>query len=515
MDKNLFLLEPSEIKMIQEINTSALTLLHQDFCLKEVKDFSSSLPVDLVILTDGQDNGGDNPNHGYQPLIDDLEDEARAIRKIIDEERRRRHPEECNNGKQVEGWPRLGNYDNPDNCEPIFTQIDDDDFLSNYSQLYDDSQYSDWCKAPRRYNENMEFLLKDCGGVTANGRLNNFALIQLDARLGRIKWYLSSLTKGCNGCFNKTNWSASTTGCYHVKYDDDGKVIRRTIYLLLDVIQSVAEARKVTRAEVIAEVYIHEMFHAYYDNVKRKNLVNAYLKGVTELEEPMAEFGMLVFISQYKSSFLADALSNVRSKLSCRDIQFYGLGAELFDNWASSDPFDGEVLEVYQKIMPSPRLSITLVDMYVHEARSSHFSHNRCLKMIHDIIDGFDRNIGSIHKHYKYNRKEYGHTCRVIHAVLKSYADKTGNPFSKMALDFENANPLYGSYHIFADRSKVTDRIANNYNLRYPITLKDGTVIVVRAAWSNNKGGNAQTFFNRVKELHKRGILPTSVDILA
>ena len=511
--------------MIQEINTigekGGFTLLHQDFCFKGVKDFSSSLPVDLVILKDGQEigeaNGEDNPNHGYQPLIDDLKDESRAIRTIIDEERRRRHPEECNNGYEVEEWPHLGNYDNPDNCEPIFTQIDDDDFLSNYSRLYDDRPYDDWFKGSRAHNDRMESLFEDRGAVTESGRLNNFALIQLDARLGRIKWYLSMLTKGCDGCFNKTNWSASTTGCYQVKYDKTGKIIRRTIYLLIDVIESVAVVRGVARDEVIAENYIHEMFHAYYDNVKRKNLVNAYLKGVTELEEPMAEFGMLVFMSQYKPSSLTAALHSVSSKLSCgdRNIQFYGLGAELFKCWNASFPFGGKALEVYQKIMPSPRLSITLVDIYVREARSLSFKPSKCLKMVHDIIDGFDRNIGSIHKHYKYNGKEYGHTCRVIHAVLKSYADKTGNSFSKMAVDFENANPLYGSYGIFADRSKVTDAIANNYNLRYPITLKDKTVIVVRAAWSNSKGGNAQTFFNRVKKLRRKGILPSSVDILA
>lgn len=522
MDRNLFLLDPLEIKMIQEINTigekGGFTLLQQDFCLKKVKDFSSSLPVDLVVLKDCQDGKDNNPQNGYQPLIDDLEDEARAIRKIIEEEHeKRRHPEECNNGYEVEEWPsHLPNYNNPNNFEPSFTQIDDENFLPNFSQLYDDSPYSDWCKASRGYDDRMEFLFEDRGTDTESGRLNNFALIQLDAKLGRIKWYLSRLTKGCSGCF-KTNWSASTTGCYQVKSDDNGKVIRRTIYLLIDVIESIAKARGVARDEVIAEVYIHEMFHAYYDNIKRKKLVNAYLMGVTELEEPMAEFGMLVFMSQYKPSSLTAALSSVRDKLSCGDpnIQFYGLGAKLYDHWALSDPFDGEVLEVYQKIMPSPRLSIRLVNMYVHEARSTSFKPNKCLKMIHDIVDGFNRNIASIHKHYKYNGQEYGHTCRVIYDVLKSYAEQTGNPFNIMAKDFDNKNSIYGSYGIFVERKNITDNNANNYNLRQPIKLKDGTVIVVRGVWNNSKGGNAQTFFDQVKKLNKRGILPSSVDILA
>lgn len=259
------------------------------------------------------------------------------------------------------------------------------------------------------------------------------------------------------------------------------------------------------------------MIHAYYDNIKRANIINVYLQGVTELEEAMTDFGMLVLMSQYNSSFLTAAHHSVSSKLYCGDpnIQFYGLGAELFNNWMPTDPFNGKVLEVYQKIMPSPRLSIKLVNMYVHEARSSHFCPNKCLKMIHDIVDGFDRNIESIHKHYKYAGKEYGRTYKVIHDVLESYATKPGSSFTRMEIDFANWHPIYGPYGIFADRKTITDSVANNYDLRRPITLGDGTVIVVKSSWSNNKNGTAQTFFTQVKKLHKIGILPSSVDILA
>jgi len=523
MDRNLYLLSPDEIKMIQDINTmgerSPLFLFNQQFCFKSVKDTSDCLPVDLVILTKGNVStsvSSSQDGNGYEPIIDDIEAEEETIRKIIGEEIDHRNGQNRNGDYQneenlfePEPIPELPNYYSNNRDEPIFVDWDDDPTLENGP--YDDTPYEDWYKT-REYGHNvtLETLMTNYGVMAAPGRLNNCELLQLDARLGHLSWCKKRLS-------STTKWSGSILGKYMVRFDNSYKPISRTIYLLIDNIQQLATNKGTTRDTFIAETYIHEMFHAYYDNIRTTNIVNAYLQGITEIEEAMAEFGMLVFLSKFNSSFLPYAHANVMSKLTSGDpyLQFYGLGAELFNKWATINPFNGKILEKYQKIMPSPRYGIRLVDYFVRLARSRrHFNANNCIKSIHDIIDWFDSNIGNSQQHYKYGGYTTGCSNRMVLAVLSDYAKQPTSNLIHMQTLFNNFSPSYGKYHIFEERSAIKDDIANHYMLDKPVTLSDGSVIVVAGRWNNSPKGNTAAFLTQVKRLKRRRVLMNCVELL-
>ena len=104
-----------------------------------------------------------------------------------------------------------------------------------------------------------------------------------------------------------------------------------------------------TMDQLLVSTFAHETMHAYFD---RDALRKTY-PYVMAVEEPLAEFGMLVFLDDTKSSFLNWAYNDVASKNTC-----YGLGANIFYQHQRGDTSWRKLLENY-KIPIQVRARIT------------------------------------------------------------------------------------------------------------------------------------------------------------
>lgn len=82
--------------------------------------------------------------------------------------------------------------------------------------------------------------------------------------------------------------------------------------------------------ELAAIVYVHELMHAYYD---MHNIEHPY---IPEIEEPLAEYGMLCFMEMFQRAhpeyeeLFDNALKHVENKKYSLGICHYGYGAFLF-----------------------------------------------------------------------------------------------------------------------------------------------------------------------------------------
>jgi len=80
---------------------------------------------------------------------------------------------------------------------------------------------------------------------------------------------------------------------------------------------------------LLAQVYVHEMMHAYYDT--DFTCEDHYIR---EVEEPLAELGMLRFMERFDSvvsGISNDALYSVKRKQFADGLGVYGFGAYLFE----------------------------------------------------------------------------------------------------------------------------------------------------------------------------------------
>lgn len=91
--------------------------------------------------------------------------------------------------------------------------------------------------------------------------------------------------------------------------------------------------------ELLVSTLAHEVMHAYFDRAGHDYYPNAYF-----VEEPLAEFGMLLFLRETGLfDILAWAEEDVASKPSC-----YHYGAVLYDQYMNWNPFLRRYLEEYK-----------------------------------------------------------------------------------------------------------------------------------------------------------------------
>jgi len=100
------------------------------------------------------------------------------------------------------------------------------------------------------------------------------------------------------------------------------KPSENNIYLYIETIKSF----KSNHNDYLLTTYIHEMLHAYFDRTGHKGLPYIF-----EIEESLAEAGMLVFLDQVNDNRLSWALQNVKNKWP--ELKDYARGAELYLNW--------------------------------------------------------------------------------------------------------------------------------------------------------------------------------------
>jgi hypothetical protein len=176
------------------------------------------------------------------------------------------------------------------------------------------------------------------------------------------------------------------------------------------------------------------------------------------------------------------------------------------------------LLPVYQKIQPAPRLSVRLVRGYISQVNSASLNPNRCMRYLYEIIDYYNTVIRKSSDHYSFNGKNIGASSRMVHAVLDYYSQHTGNNFALMARDFDHANvKMYGPRPIFMELSLIPADERNTYydtTTDHLIKLADGTIIAPLKQWENERTGRTHNFLKRVLWLYNHGAIDDVVRIL-
>ena len=93
------------------------------------------------------------------------------------------------------------------------------------------------------------------------------------------------------------------------------------------------------RKEYLVTTFVHEAMHAYFDRHPRE-----LFPYVATVEEPLAEFGMLLFLKETNNNYYKRAYDNVVSKETC-----YRYGAALMDRYEKGDSQIRQDLESYKR----------------------------------------------------------------------------------------------------------------------------------------------------------------------
>ena len=93
------------------------------------------------------------------------------------------------------------------------------------------------------------------------------------------------------------------------------------------------------RKGYLVTTFVHEAMHAYFDRHPRE-----LFPYVATVEEPLAEFGMLLFLKETNNNYYKWAYDNVVSKKTC-----YRYGAALMDRYEKGDNQIRQDLESYKR----------------------------------------------------------------------------------------------------------------------------------------------------------------------
>ena len=154
--------------------------------------------------------------------------------------------------------------------------------------------------------------------------------------LGEILEKISLLNKIIASCIKagKTvfTFNVELLGKY-VREKDGTPKGRPTIYLMWGTLKT-----KPNPTALTAIVYVHELMHAYFDMHEDEGRME-YIQhpDIKEIEEPLAEFGMLYFMEMFDRThpeyeLLIEAKTHVKRKKSILGICHYGFGYHLFED---------------------------------------------------------------------------------------------------------------------------------------------------------------------------------------
>lgn len=102
--------------------------------------------------------------------------------------------------------------------------------------------------------------------------------------------------------------------------------------------EAMASADASRMDEYLVSTLAHEVMHAYFNRTEHENYPYAMF-----VEEPLAEFGMLLYLYETHSSYFDWAHDNVSGKNSC-----YHYGANIMDQYLDGDYFFRKCLEEYK-----------------------------------------------------------------------------------------------------------------------------------------------------------------------
>lgn len=465
MDLNLHLLHPDQLRLIQDICRIPKGVINGHYFdgFEEVRD-----KIDLIILDEST---------GYSMYEEDLKHEEEEIRERIRKE------------KELWGdrdFPKLPNYDDPKNPQPIWATLDDPN-LKGSQPITPLKQFIEW-KPGKGVKPSLasiiEYMTDDEDGESYSGSLTKFQLLQLDARLARIKWNRLRLA------------SKTITGCYMVWKNRQNRKDKK-VYLFPEAIEKSAMLQNVDFNCALAGTFIHEMFHAYFDDTKAKGFIYEEFFRVTEIEEAVTECSTLHFISQHYNHYLSSIETEIKNKFDngSTGLYCYGVGYYLYEANSIKN-----LINKYRKVQRTTRYSTLKVREYLREVQGNSPDHQKCVNYLVLLIYYFNKLVKKNMKHYAFNGKQYGWEIHLVRAVLKYYVAKNNPTLTQMQTDFNTA----ANKDFFEELSLVQARgKEKEYDLDTKITLACGTVIVPRNKWANKKkDDNTPRFIDEVKLMY-------------
>lgn len=210
---------------------------------------------------------------------------------------------------------------------------------------------------------------------------NNWEEIEkLKSLIARIKKLLASATGS----------SVEITTSILGYYKRDGQDGKPEISLMMGALEG--------KPQLAAIVYVHELMHAYYD------MHNIGHPHIPEIEEPLAEYGMLCFMEmfqrahpKYKGLF-DKALKHVENKKYSLGICHYGYGAFLFKDRSN---FCVDWVNLFHQICIAVDKKNDDVKAYLKTISSVMYPHSErtCERLLYSILKSIRR--VELESHYK------------------------------------------------------------------------------------------------------------------
>lgn len=437
----------------------------------------------------------ENGKKEIERFREELEEEENKIRQEIEEERISR-----SRRNSTEEWPSLPYFERREQPELIW-ESSDDNFPYNESD-----NLQDWLKSVENEINNITDLkkLEDSPLYRINGRenfedgfenllpgfLSNYHLKLLDDRIKRIRFYQKRLN------------SSSLLGYFSRKYDSKGKEESRCIRLILGNIDAFAKEKRVDRMEILAQVYIHELMHAYYSDILTKRY--SILDCVTEVEEAMAEFGMLCIMESMvndrmvSASFLTTAINCVESKWSSTDLNMkcYGLGYHLYKElYKGGYCLKGKLLSIYQNVQHS--VMNDMADISSLKLSLLGGDPKKCVAIVHYMLTIFNFIKKNTTQHLLFDHTTFGKNTKMVYAFLNYYINSKKPDFATLKSDFTN------SFNYTDPCCDASSADPGKYDMTRKMGLTD-VDIVPRRVWDSEKEGATYTFIKDVDDLYKK-----------
>lgn len=142
---------------------------------------------------------------------------------------------------------------------------------------------------------------------------------------------------------------------------------------------------------LIAETYIHEMMHAFYDSERLNESPNI----IEYVEEPLAEYGMLHFLSAFVQVYpqhkdiLEHAIKEVNSKQYSFGLYHYAFGEYIYQNYSLNKR--GEPL-LWEKLLLDAKNKVDVNSpeytslQAIFQARPKKTNQDKAAQLLHDIL---------------------------------------------------------------------------------------------------------------------------------
>ena len=494
MDLNFHLLTSAQILKLQNISKFKCTLYRKKLLsFPEVREQTN-------VIIEKEDSDGKRPlfNSGVTEIIDTIrssirkEHDRRVERPTVDipadlyedwgdgiygQER----PINDNFRDDIDGWPQEVD-------RHVFEDNNDPDY---YDSLID--EYSDALTNIQLLHQGKD---KKILGVESYSIATNtdIRIMALELFRWKSKWLHS-----------KNDVNASTGTCTlgeHIRYRDKTK--KEDIFLFIDNIENEARAIGCAVDDLLEITFIHEMFHCYYSMNSKQDFI--FMRSFHEIEEAMAEMGMIWLCKQYEGGRLfnlAQKIVNNKWNSSNKKLACYGLGERIY---SKPDMEHGKMILDYQLIQRLFRYGNPDVSKFCRDLKV--WNDVDCINGLCNMFVWITQLKANQSQHFYFDGSTTGENLTLIEYVLKYCAThRTRVPkyiFTK------------GSYQeVFRETSKVsTTKDREHFSPRHTVSNPYGTIISIWWHWNSGIDDNTIAFIDEIVKLYHLGWISDRITLI-